>query len=153
MPTPSQFDKNLAARQKEIASNTDRLVRKTALAVDSTVVLGTPVDTGRARSNWQVELNGPADGVIEAYVAGKGGSTAAENVTAALAQARQVIAQYSGDVPNASINITNNLDYIGDLNDGSSAQAPAGFVEKAIHVGVEAIRSSGGLMGHTISEE
>ena len=33
-----------------------RIMRKVALAVDQVAVLRTPVDTGRARSNWVVTL-------------------------------------------------------------------------------------------------
>lgn len=153
MADPTTFGNNMRARGEEIRRNSDRLVRRVALAVDGTVVLATPVDTGRARSNWQVELGQPAEGEIPAYAEGKGRSTEGANSRAALEQGKEVIARYNGDAQNASVHITNNLGYIGKLNDGWSAQAPAGFVEKAVHVGVDAIRSAGGLMGHTISEE
>lgn len=138
-------------RGDTVVSNSDRLVRKVALAVDGTVVLATPVDTGRARSNWQVELNGPAEGVRDAYAPGEGGSTGGPNAREAIAQGRAAIAQYRGG-DNASIHITNNLPYIGRLNEGSSAQAPAGFVESAVQVGVRAVRNTAQLSEGTIRE-
>lgn len=116
-----------------VADNTDKLVRKVALAVDAAVVLGTPVDTGRARSNWQVELDAPAEGKIDTY----GQNAAAVSV----AKATETIQKYDGD-NHTELHITNNLDYIGRLNDGWSAQAPAGFVESAVLAGVDQVKGA-----------
>lgn len=125
-----------------VSRNADKLVRKCALAIDGAVVLATPVDTGRARSNWQVTVDTPAAGTIPPYAPGEGGSTVGPNSRAAIEQGKQAVAQYNGDTPTASINITNNLAYIGRLNNGYSGQAPAGFVEKAIMVGRDAIQNA-----------
>lgn len=113
-------------------------VRRTALAVDQTLVLSTPVDTGRARSNWVVSLSSPAPGTINPYVPGQGGSTGASNAAAAIKQAQAQISGYNG----GSIFITNNLPYIKPLNDGSSAQAPAGFVQAAVQAGIRAVKGA-----------
>lgn len=115
---------------KKVSENSDRLVRRCALAIDAAVVLATPVDTGRARSNWQVEIGGAATGTVEATdKSGQG----------AIAQGTQAIERYVGG--QGAIFITNNLPYIERLNDGWSAQAPAGFVERAVQIGVDAIVS------------
>lgn len=117
-----------------ITDNADRLVRRCALAVDAAVVLATPVDTGRARSNWQVEIGQAADGVI-----GDPNDKHAkfdQSGREALEAGKSVIAKYAGG---SSLNITNNLPYIERLNDGWSKQAPAGFVEQAMQVGIDAI--------------
>jgi hypothetical protein len=121
----------MAQRGKNVEDNADKLVRKVALKIDATVVLATPVDTGRARSNWQVELNKPAVGTVEAMEAG-----------AAINKGKDVISRYEGGTPGASINITNNLPYIGRLNEGHSAQAPAGFVEEAVLVGISQVKGA-----------
>lgn len=131
----------MKALGKRIADNSDALVRKVALAVDGTVVLATPVDTGRARSNWQVAIDQTPEGTVGPYVPGKSASTAGANASAALDAGRAVISGYDGD-RNHELHITNNLAYIGRLNTGWSAQAPAGFVEKAVMVGVDAIQST-----------
>lgn len=122
-----------------VADGADAIVRKCALAVDGAVVLGTPVDTGRARSNWQVNLDAPAAGTRDAYVPGKEGSTKGPNAQAAIDQGSSVISRYKGG---QVIHITNNLAYIGRLNEGWSAQAPAGFVEAAVLSGVAQIRGA-----------
>jgi hypothetical protein len=124
---------------ENVAKNANLIKRRAALAIDAAVVISTPVDTGRARSNWQANLGGPADGTLEAYAPGTAGSTGAANTSAALDQAKAVIA---GSRPQEAIHITNNLPYIGRLNDGHSAQAPAGFVEVAVLVGVNAVVSA-----------
>lgn len=124
-----RFDKFGSA----IPADTDKLVRNVALAVDATVVMATPVDTGRARSNWIVELGEPASGTIEPLAEGNAAARAS------IEAAKKVIATYKGGV---DIHLTNNLSYISALNDGTSAQAPAGFVQTAIHDGVAQIRGA-----------
>lgn len=130
------------ARQtgENVSYNADRVTRKCALTIDASVVLATPVDTGRARANWQVSANQPITTPREPFAPGKGGSTGGANVRAALEQGKAAIAQYVGGLPNSAIYIANNLNYIGKLNSGSSAQAPAGFVERSVLIGVDAIK-------------
>lgn len=141
MATPEQFSKRIAQLGAHVAAEADRTVRAAALAADQAVVLATPVDKGRARSNWLVELDAPARTTIDPYVPGESGNTAGPNAAAALAQGGAVIAGYHGD-RNTSINISNNLPYIGRLNDGYSRQAPAGFVQKAVQAAVKQVKGA-----------
>ena len=61
---------------------------------------------------------------------------------AVIAEAEEAIAGFtSGD----SIFIANNVSYVPKLNDGSSAQAPAQFVEAAGAVGARAAKPARGL--------
>src|SRR5574337_582216 len=132
---------------KRIEKNADEVVRKVALAVDAAVVMATPVDTGRARANWQVNINEPASGTREAFIPGKEGSTGGQNARAAIIAGQVIIQGYKPkEGEENSIHITNNLPYIGRLNDGWSAQAPAGFVERAVLTGVSAVRGTGSLL-------
>ncbi len=135
---------------KRIEENSDVLTRKVAVAVDGAVVLATPVDTGRARSNWQVEIDSAASGTIEAHVPGKEGSTGGPNAQMAMDLGKERIADYKSG---QTIHITNNLPYIGRLNDGYSAQAPAGFVENAVLVGVATVQGAGSLLSDALTEE
>ncbi len=141
-----QFNARMKALGKTVADNSDRLVRKCALAIDGAVILATPVDTGRARANWQVSLNEPISATRDPYAPGQAGSTGGPNAQAAIAQGQTVIQQYTFERAQAGLFITNNLPYIGRLNNGHSAQAPAGFVEKGIMVGVRAVREAGGVV-------
>lgn len=142
MATLEQFSKRIMEIGAQVAERADVAVRATALAVDQTVVMATPVDTGRARSNWIVSIGAPSRTTVDPYAPGVGGSTAGANAAAALAQGQAAIAQYNG-LRDSAIAISNNLPYIGRLNDGYSAQAPAGFVEKAVQSGVREVRKVG----------
>jgi len=138
----NDFPRRMSRRAKNVITNADALVRRCALATDAAVVLATPVDTGRARANWQVEINSPS--VSTTTNTSKSGR---ESINAG----KVAIAQYKGGTPNAAIYITNNLPYIGKLNDGSSAQAPAGFVERGVMIGVRAVHTGGGLVSKQVS--
>lgn len=129
MPSLSDFSRRITVRGRGIAENTDRLVRRVALAADQAVVMGTPVDTGRARSNWIAQIGSAPSGTVEPYAPGEAGSTTGANSQAAMDQAEAVISGYNNG---QEIHITNNIPYIQRLNDGYSAQAPANFVEQAV---------------------
>lgn len=109
---------------------------KTAITIVGDLAYKTPVDTSEALSNWVVSIGegvgGIVRGAIPPHFRGKHGSTykasAAETVSNAkiALQAKQ---------PGETIWITNSAPHIKYLNDGSSAQQPAGFVERAILLG------------------
>lgn len=105
-----------------------------ARAVDEELIRRTPVDTGKARSNWIMSINAPVSDVIEPYAPGvKLGISETSNLIAALNQAAAVLHGHHDSDP---IYISNNVDYIGLLNQGSSKQAPALFVEVSILGGI-----------------
>lgn len=138
MPSLSEFSRRITLRGRKVTEGADALTRKIAIATDQAVVVGTPVDTGRARSNWIASLGAAPDQVIDAYVPGNLGSTKAENTQEALDQAEAIVRGYSGE--GQEIHITNNLPYIQELNDGSSVQAPANFVEQGILEALQVVR-------------
>lgn len=94
--------------------------RGTALSMFGHVVIRTPVLSGRARGNWQTELNHAPDGVLDTV--DKSGSATISNAGA------QVNRAQLGD----SIFFINNLPYIKKLEDGSSDQAPSGMVKTTV---------------------
>lgn len=100
----------------------EKKVRAVALTLDAELVATTPVDTGRARSNWLPSLNVPDTRRVEPGQKPDIGPTlGAYKVT-------------------DTILISNNLPYINRLNEGSSKQAPAGFVQAAIQRAKRIIR-------------
>lgn len=102
------------------------------------LVTATPVKTGLARSNWVVSLGSPASGRVPVR-------SEVDTVNSGAATARTV----DPDVPDRWI--TNNVDYVPLLNAGSSRQAPAGYVEKAIDKGVRvAVRETAARLGKII---
>jgi len=128
-----RFAKRMKKRAANVVPGVNKIKRLVALAVDQALVLGTPVDTGTARSNWIVSLDTSQDEVRGAYVPLVDGDQSERvNAEAAMAQGKGVISQAR---PGQAIHLTNNLEYITPLNEGHSAQAPAGFVEEAVEAG------------------
>lgn len=130
----SEFQARISVIARGIETNSVDLVKQVALVVDQTVVSSTPVDTGRAKTNWITALNAPSRQQIN--IPDPSGGVAINQCTDTL---RNV---HSGD----SVFISNNLPYIQRLNDGWSRQAPAGFVEQAVQAGVNAVRRFRGLI-------
>ena len=103
-----------------------------ALAIVDDLTTVTPVDTSKAESNWVVSLGTPATQEIEAHVPGYFGWTAAESRRIAQANARKVL---QNKRPGVKVFVSNLTNYIEQLNEGSSRQEPAGFVERAVLIG------------------
>lgn len=94
------------------------------------LIYKTPVDTSTALSNWQVGLVIPELFPRSAYFYGDEGSTASMSRSAAYAAARAIL-----DTKRAGtrIYISNNADYIVELNNGKSPQQPSPhWVEKIV---------------------
>jgi hypothetical protein len=128
MTDANKFQKKLTEISFKFKTNTTELLKKAAKVINQTVILATPVDTGRARSNWLVSIDQPRKETIE---------TLGKDPSAAISEGNQVINGYKKE--NKAIYISNNLPYIGRLNEGYSAQAPAAFVEQAVAAAVNAI--------------
>jgi hypothetical protein len=109
---------------------------RVALAIIRALIDNTPVDTTAALSNWRVS-DGPLAAAIAAHVPGEKGSTRGASAAVALAEAQRAIE--AGKHARALV-IFNTIPYIRYLNEGSSSQAPAGFIEKAILAGRLAAR-------------
>ena len=124
---------DLAQRMKELTASlsneASRCAVDVALALEQDLVLVTPVDTSNALSNWQVSLDAPIEDEITPYVPGVLGLTKLQSASEAMRVAREKL---KAKKPGQIIYIVNNAPYIGELNDGSSKQAPAGFVERCV---------------------
>lgn len=114
-----QFSRRMKAIAANVVTGSNDVKRRTALVLDRELVIATPVDTGRARSNWIVSVESPSDEIKEDYSPNYAPGPEEESIIGRA-------------VPGQSIFVTNNLPYIKRLNEGYSAQAPAGFVESAI---------------------
>lgn len=123
--------KGFSRRMREIARGiepaADDTLRKVALVANQVLIMGTPVDTGQHRANWQVSINHNIDAVLEDT-----------NAQGAIERNKAVIAGYRG----GELIIQNNAPAIKRLNDGWSAQAPAGFVEKGLQAAANAVSRS-----------
>lgn len=136
MANLDEFSEIIARLGRQVEQNALLVVRRVALAADQAVVVATPVDTGRARSNWLVTIDAPDPREIPPYSQDDGAGSA----RAAVAQGQAAIAAFAAG--NRAIYITNNLPYIERLNQGSSAQAPASFVQQAVIMAARAVQAS-----------
>lgn len=111
---------------KQIVSDHGDQCRRAGLEILSRVVMATPVDTGRARGNWQTDIDDIPEGVVD--ILDPSGSAAIGAGTATIKASRNF----------PVIHLANNLPYIGALNYGKppgqqhSKQAPLHFVELAV---------------------
>lgn len=125
-----EFEKRLRRIATRLVVRAGRAVQKAAIVADQVVTTSTPVDTGRARSNWRASLDKPASGVV---------GPADRSGQSAMALARTIILNFKTGV-NRAIHITNNVPYIRLLDAGSSAQAPQGMTAKAIQAANDVVR-------------
>lgn len=134
-------------RGQQITRNAGRTVRRVATTVDTRLVEDTPVDTGEARSNWLGSLDIPLSGTIPPYAPGRNlGLSETANAGAAKAQARAAIRGFRLG-KNSAIVLVNNVGHIGFLNDGSSQQMGAQFVQRAVQAGRKTARGQRLLKG------
>lgn len=140
MATLQEFARNMDVMAARVVRRASEVKRKTAAVILRDVVMGTPVGNptlwrrqpappgyvgGRARGNWFANLGAASTEVRDVSGAGTGES--------AMSEGEAVI---SNATVGQDIHLTNNLPYIKPLNEGSSLQAPAGFVEVAVNNGV-----------------
>ncbi len=133
--TLAQLEGRLGQIANGLERGAARLLGEMAKEVGERLVIATPVDTGFARANWRPSINAPAE-VPVSQLDATGAATIAK-ITTVGRRAR------AGD----TIFITNNAPYIGALNAGSSPQAEAKFVEKAIKDGRAAALAGAQLRG------
>lgn len=126
------FASRMDARAGKLAEQSHKRAIRVATAILRDLVYRTPVDTSTALSNWQVGIGTPVASEIFPYYFGTKGSTRAPSAQAAYAAG---VAKLQSKKPGETIYISNLTDYIKQLNEGSSLQAPAGFVERAVLVG------------------
>jgi hypothetical protein len=117
-----EFDISLKKIAKKIEVDAGTLVRKVAFDLFNGVVSRTPVDTGWARSSWNIAFRTPDLSVPPKPASG--GESAA--IAANNAQEAKLDQIKAGDFP--TVWITNALDYIEYLEAGHSKQAGKGFM-------------------------
>jgi hypothetical protein len=126
-----ETDKAIEKAKREVVLATVNAVKKVALAVNQAVILATPVDTGRARGNWIARVDSPNREKFDSKLDKTGSNTINENAkTIKTAPEKSALTVY----------ISNNLPYIQRLNEGYSAQAPSGFVEKSLQIAKSALK-------------
>lgn len=120
-----EFNAQLTQFARKIQVAPQKVVKKVAFQLFRRIIEKTPVDTGRARASWNIAI-----GSINPAVAPEGQHPKSPNALAA--KAATVLTSYGADGRLPVVWISNNLPYIGELENGHSQQAPAGMVGLSI---------------------
>jgi hypothetical protein len=113
---------------------TEKHVKIITLDATANLVEDTPRDTGWARSNWVPSIGKSVDHTV--------GTPESVSKSASESGVAAVASGYT--LEKGPVFISNNVPYIGRLNDGSSKQAPSGFVQAAILRAVRGAFRAGG---------
>ena len=112
----AQFNREITQFAKSIPGKVTVMQKKVVLEALRRLVQKTPVDTGRARGNWQTTIGSPAEGQLDKKDL-EGDSTIVAGLVA-----------LAGLPPFQVVWISNNIDYIEELEHGHSGQAPEGML-------------------------
>ena len=115
------FENDIRRFEQMVSGASGQTIRAAALEVFTLIIERTPVDTGRARGNWQTSTNARPSGTLPI-----------RNANRAVAEANLSALTYTlAD----TIYFANNLPYIQRLENGGaqgSQQAPAGMVQVSL---------------------
>lgn len=137
---PNAFAKRMLVIADAIGVNTAKAMQKAALAADQAVVLANPVDTGRSRAAWTVSTGAPKPKDPGGLDSGNPAANGEAAATQALLQGFNALKGYRLSL--GPIFIANNVEYIFDLDGGSSQQAPAGMTRHGIIAAQSVLRTA-----------
>lgn len=115
---------------KQLTGFTEDSMRRLAVNINANLIFSTPVDTGFARASWFVQAGNPLISNVVSNISNVPSQETAQKLSIDKLK-------FTYRLKQGKIFITNNTPYIGKLNAGSSAQAPTGFVEKSILIGIQ----------------
>lgn len=124
MPQVFRLDVAVARLADKLGIATQQVTEKLALDLHKKISERTPVDTGRARSSWNISEGSPNESVpAETGVEPTGKHSKDSAPPPSVVPPPNV--QITGTKP---VYITSSLEYVQYLEEGSSQQAPAGMV-------------------------
>lgn len=105
--------------------------------------LGTPIDVGWASANWMPSVGEPR--IVSGLPANsREGPTPAEVAARSQESSDGLNSVLSWQHGDGALFSTNNVPYIGRLNDGHSTQSPRGFVQIAIEKAIQQTETGAG---------
>ncbi len=115
-----RFTTDLDRFAEKAGLKSEKTFRATCLLMLGAIVKRTPVDTGRAKGNWQASIGRPDRGQTSAL--DKSGSATVNKASSVVSSLKLGHVFY----------LSNNLPYITDLENGTSKQAPHGMVRLTV---------------------
>jgi hypothetical protein len=123
--TLKTFAKSMRQRAQQLPHVINDSAVDASAAMLKELIAVTPVDTSEAISNWQVTLGAPTASPRLPHFTGVKGSTRNASSKKAIAEGLSELAQKQ---PGQPLFVSNSAKHIVDLDNGSSAQFPGGFV-------------------------
>lgn len=117
----------------------EQTIARLSVNISAELIERTPVDTGWARANWVPSIGTPFEGNADEL------DEVARRAAAPAQGARQqtsTAALLTYQIERGPVFISNNVPYIVFLNEGTSDQAPAGFVQAAIQQGIMSLNGT-----------
>lgn len=118
-PVNDRFRRQFRALLEQAGERADLVARKITMEIHTSLIMKSPVDTGRFRANWQVQQSLTATVVNGEDVGGAGTIAAGHAVIAGMRLGSKVY-------------LLNHLPYAIPLEYGHSGQAPAGMVRTTV---------------------
>ena len=137
MATANEFGIALNKFKALIRKRHANAVKATARAVHVRMVDVCPIDTSRAKTNWQMTLQTPAAEEVP-FVKGRGGSSLGEALSITTENRKQVLSRYRFG---QQVWVSNVVPYIVLLDGGKSPQYPGGFTLDAIQAAKTVLRA------------
>ncbi len=114
------FSGDIKAFADKVEKNHNRRFRASALHIFKTIIIRTPVDTGRLINNWFTSIGAPVR-----LDSGETSKVGADSLSEAVTE--------TGKLKNTDvIYMTNNLDYASAVENGSPTNRPVGMVKTTI---------------------
>jgi HK97 gp10 family phage protein len=102
-----------------------------AMRLLSALAKSNPVDTGYSSANWMLDVQAVPVGVVEAELQKSKGKPDSDAIVARVMTRAAAILDAKLLAPDI-IHISNNVEYVPFLEDGSSQQKPEGFIAHAL---------------------
>lgn len=125
------FAKDLKKLCAKAGDRAEEVVRKVAIELQTSMILKSPVDTGRFRANWQCGIGAVDQSVSFELSKGSRSKNKRSKIATSDAKGRTEL-KLEGWKPGQTIFLTNSLPYANRLENGYSDQAPAGMVRLTV---------------------
>lgn len=117
-----KFEREFDKATSVIITGSNTVIKKTAEALLTDIIMSTPVESGQLRGNWLTTLDNPDVSTSLKGTTDKSGFKTIGN-------SRQVLRSFSINKGNSKIYMSNNLEYANKIEFGQhSQQAPYGMV-------------------------
>lgn len=128
MATILEFSRNIRKRASNIENGAVDLVKRVAKTALRELVAGTPVKTGKARSNWRASVGGTPTAILDPRSAQATINDGVARInTLKVGSSRRGTGQAG-----SSVRIVNNIPYLDFLRNGGSKQQPEDWVAIAL---------------------